>query len=86
MTISDFKLLLSDTVRKEINYYAPPTKENNTPKYYTTKEVSSTLGIAEITIHKMKKRGVLKGTYFGRSLRYSEVEIQKLIKSKDKTI
>ena len=84
LTLSDFTQLVSDTVRKEFNSFTLPQPKTNTPKYYTTKEVASILGIAQITIHKMKKRGVLTGTYIGRSVRYSEDEVKRLINLKSK--
>ena len=83
LTLSDFTQLVSDTVRKEFDSFTLPQPKTNTPKYYTTKEVASILGIAEITIHKMKKRGILKGTYIGRSVRYSTDEVTRLVNKKN---
>lgn len=82
LTITDLTKVISETVRKELQLNQPTTPTTSTPKYYTTKEVASMCGIAEITVHKLKKKGKLKGTYIGRSVRYSEQEVEALLKSK----
>ncbi len=81
LSISDFTKLVSDTIRKEL-LSENPNPLPIQPTYYTTKQVATICGIAEITVHKLKKQGKLKGTYIGRSVRYSESELQALLKIK----
>ncbi len=81
LTISDFTQLVSDTVRQELQSIAIASKGVNNSKYLTTKEVATMCGIAEITVHKLKKKGKLIGTYIGRSVRYSETEVHEFLKS-----
>lgn len=84
LTINDFTELVSNTVRKELqsNKQIPP--QSQVIKYYTTKEVAVMCGIAEITIHKLKKKGKLKGTYIGRSVRYSADEVEAFLNNRKK--
>lgn len=81
ITISDFTQLVSDAVRQELQTIATASSAINNPKYLTTKEVAVMCGIAEITVHKLKKKGKLIGTYIGRSVRYSEIEVQEFLKA-----
>lgn len=82
LSISDFTKLVSDTIRKEL-LSENPTPSPPQPIYYTTKQVATICGIAEITVHKLKKKGKLQGTYIGRSVRYSENELKLLLKNKN---
>lgn len=82
LSISDFTQLVSDTVRKELSSNTSIQTQPAQQTYYTTKQVAAICGIAEITVHKLKKKGKIKATYIGRSVRYSENELQTLLKNK----
>jgi len=55
-------------------------KENNI-RYYTVNEVAGMLNLAPNTIYRMIYRGLIKAHKFGKAVRISQAEIDRLGKS-----
>lgn len=79
ITLDEFIRLVTGIIKDEISRSDKLAQNSSTEhKLLTTKEAAEILGIAEITIHKMKKNGKIIPVYIGKSVRYPQSEIERL--------
>ena len=50
-------------------------------KYYTAKEIASSLSITPMTVYRMAERGELKAIRIGKSIRFDADDVEEFLKS-----
>lgn len=78
--ISDFKLIIGEVVREQLQSFAPekPTDPTDKPTGYLTRaEVATRLRVTLVTVDKYTKSGLLQSYRIGGQIRYKAAEVEK---------
>jgi excisionase family DNA binding protein len=77
--IDDLKIIISDTIRAEMQRIATPTPPPET-EYITRNQCARILGVSLPTLNDWTKRGLIIGYRIGTRVRYKKGEIMDAVK------
>ncbi len=77
--IDDLKIIISDTIRAEMQKYNAPPPPPQT-EYITRNECARILGVSLPTLNDWTKRGLIIGYRIGTRVRYKKAEILEAVK------
>jgi len=79
ISISDFREILSDIVRKEIREII--TDQNSTSEYLTRQETAELLKISLVTLNDWTRKGIIQSYRIGTRVRYKRSEIDQALRA-----
>ncbi len=75
--ISDFKLIIGEIVREQLQNFKPEPPTEKPPGLLTRREVAQKFRITLVTLDKYTKAGTLQSYKIGGQIRYKAAEIEK---------
>ena len=78
LSVSDFKEIISDTIKKEIRESHPG--QNTPEQYLTRKDTAKLLQVSLVTLRDWSVKGILQSYKIGGRIRYKKSEIDESLK------